>query len=125
MTSNSDFTDKPGGLKVGDSLPSNSDELRKQVVKCFTDTQMTHDPELTLFDTDQTIENLMQLITANYTPNSEVEKQVPEAIGGHVRETYYNYDCPNNLHLFALLGDTETCVYCYVKDNPPTKGATK
>ena len=48
-----------------------------------------------------------------------------EAIGGHVRETYYNYDCPNKLHIFALLGDTETCVYCYVKDNPPTKGANK
>lgn len=40
-------------------------ELREQIVKCFTDTQMTHDPELTLFDTDQTIENIMQLITAD------------------------------------------------------------
>lgn len=41
-----------------------------------------------------------------------------------MRKTYYNYDCPNNLHLFALLGDTETCIYCYVKDNPLTTGAT-
>ena len=40
-------------------------ELREQIVKCFTDTQMTHDPELTLFDTNQTIENIMQLITAD------------------------------------------------------------
>ena len=40
-------------------------ELREAIVKCFTDTQMTRDPELTLFDTDQTIENIMQLITAD------------------------------------------------------------
>ena len=37
-------------------------ELRENVTKCFTDTEMQHDDELTYFDTDQTIDNLMKLI---------------------------------------------------------------
>jgi len=38
-------------------------ELRKEIRKCFTDTEMQRDDELTLFDTDQTIENIEHLIT--------------------------------------------------------------
>ena len=38
-------------------------ELPKRIRKCFTDTQMEHDDELTLFDTEQTIDNLLDLMS--------------------------------------------------------------
>lgn len=30
--------------------------------------------------------------------------------------TYYKYKCPNDTHLFVMIGDTETCVHCYIED---------
>lgn len=36
--------------------------IKEQLRKCFTDTEMEHDDELILFDTDQTIKNLEALI---------------------------------------------------------------
>lgn len=46
------------------TLDSN-EELQQRVRKCFTDTEMEYDEEITYFDTDQTIENLVQLIKAD------------------------------------------------------------
>jgi len=37
--------------------------LREELKKCFVDTEMQHDDELTLFDTDMTIESIMALIS--------------------------------------------------------------
>lgn len=36
-----------------------------------------------------------------------------------VRQTYYKYECPNGTHLFTVMDDVETCIYCWVADNPP------
>lgn len=53
-------------------MAQNDSELEKQIKKCFTDTQMAHDEELELFDTDQTIKNISALFIA-YT-NAEIAK---------------------------------------------------
>ena len=45
-------------------MVQNDSELEKQIKKCFTDTQMAHDEELELFDTDQTIKNISALFIA-------------------------------------------------------------
>lgn len=36
-----------------------------------------------------------------------------------MNQTYYKYSCPNRNHLFVMMDDVETCVYCWVEDNPP------
>lgn len=41
---------------------SEQDRLREEIRQCFTDTEMQHDVEMTLFDTDITIDNLQALI---------------------------------------------------------------
>lgn len=55
---------------------------------------------------------------ASFTPQTT---PLPEQGGDEltVRATYYNFSCPNRVHVFALLDDTDTCIYCYVNDNPP------
>ena len=37
----------------------------------------------------------------------------------NVLPTYYKHSCPNDIHVFVVLDDTETCIYCWVGDNPP------
>ena len=46
------------------SMPQS--DIREQIKKCFTDSYMENEGETELFDTDQTIENMAQLIT-NHT----------------------------------------------------------
>lgn len=36
-----------------------------------------------------------------------------------MKPTYYKYNCPNGTHLFTVIDDTETCIYCWVADHPP------
>lgn len=50
------------------------------------------------------------------------EQEIAEAKhheDNNVRMTYYNYSCPNGIHVVAILNNVETCIYCYVHDNPP------
>lgn len=35
-----------------------------------------------------------------------------------IRMTYYKYSCPNRIHEFVLMGDTETCIHCWGADHP-------
>lgn len=43
----------------------------------------------------------------------------------NVLPTYYKHSCPNDIHVFVVLDDTETCIYCWVGDNPPKNQVNK
>lgn len=43
----------------------------------------------------------------------------------NVLPTYYKHSCPNDIHVFVVLDDTETCIYCWVGDNPPKNQPNK
>lgn len=59
--------------------------------------------------------------TPSYIEDRVSELKVDEVID-RVHLTYYNRECPNRIHVFALMDDIETCVYCFVADNPPKGG---
>lgn len=68
------------------------------------------------------IVEIMDQEPGDYVTISFAEHKQVHMESNNVAPTYYKYECPNRVHLFALLGDTETCIYCYVKDNPPKGG---
>ena len=105
-------------------MAQNDSELEKQIKKCFTDTQMAHDEELELFDTDQTIKNISALFIA-YKDKAVEEARADERL--EARKLYAKRKPQRTKQWLAdVLGISRPTLYKWL-ENPEmfTIGAVK